>query len=1671
MKNLLYIILAINILFVGVPKGHAQNNIYGFEWIDYSKPHYKFKIGEAGIYRITYEQLNSMNMGALPVGNLRIYRDGKQVPIYISTNTNNLNSGDYIEFYGYGADGEIDKQLYLQPEYQPNEELNLITDTAVYFLSYRDGGVPLRIDSEENIIPNPEPTNAGYLYQEVEVSRNIRSSTMSGKSYSSNENFYASDFDEGTGYAYRNASAMNNNFVVTSLIHDQDISGRLLINVNNSRYNRDTTEYEILFNNKVLLDTLYASKYTVSKYELIIPGSYWVSSSYQNLKINDSRTNKGVFKAKLIYPRNLVFTGAQANKVDFIVPANTAYLSMQFNTNQGQSILLDIKNNKRYIGNVSGNKVRYNLGNKNEDISYIMQNANHIDIIDEFELVNLVDLSYSFSADYIILSNEDYIGKSPNYIEQYANYRSSVEGGGHNVAIVNVNDLYEQFSFGYKFHSSAIRNYLKYAQEQSNNSIEHLFIIGKGLRFDRIYNYQNNPSSFAYEPIPTYGYPGSDNLFSTFDGRKPTIATGRLSSWSNEDLGKYLSKVQSYELAIKFSEDEAYSDEALWKKHALHVAGGSDQALQSFLVNSLNSAEAKYKSGQTGGKVTLVRKISTDPMDQVNNEVINTMFEKGINLITFFGHASSSGFDYNLNTPELYEPNPRFPHFLALGCDVANIFALNHDLTIGENYLKAEGGSLTMIASNHYGYTSSLNQYLQGIYNEITKYSYGETFGKQYLNNIQKIQQQSNSRFMDIHLQTILFQGDPGLRFAQDNKADLAILEEKIKLSEDFLMISQESFDITVPVYNFGKSVEDSILITISSPILDSIENLQDSIWLESLYAVDTISFTIPLEESMVGMQNFIIKIDADNRHEELTKGNNTIQKTIFIASEDVVPLYPNDFGIVYNSDSFSLKASTMDMFAQEGNYLFEIDTTALFNSNFKKQTNITSSGGTLIWNPDVSLQDSMVYYWRVALEKEDTVWHERSFIYLENGSDGWNQSHYYQYLYDDLDAIKLPESTREFEFSSVSASYVLINKVISPTLQDAQNNVHILNDVVLDNSGCIHPGSLQIAVIDPITGNPWKWEPNMVPGTTGPCKNSQQGYLFEFSTASTATRNQAKDFIESIPDGHYIMVKNYIYGATSGANAWDEQDAEAWKGDTLLNGSNNSLYHTLLELGFDQIDEFDAKKVFLFFRKKGDDNYPISQAVSLDDEDKIILNNEFEVFKDSGIVKSTIIGPASRWESLLWNLDKGLNADESFMEIYGLTEENANPVFIKTSQNNTEDLNDISTEQYPYLQINWVSKNPTFKTSENLEYWRVLFDPLPELALSPNFKFSLEDSIAQGEKGNLSMAIHSLSDVGMDSIGFRVKILDNQNELHNVAYKKFAPLEAHDSLHINMQLDLTAYPGNGILIFEANPDLEQNELYYPNNIGRKKIFIASDKTNPLIDVTFDGVYILDKDIVSAKPAIDILLKDDNQYLALDDTSLFNIYIKHPNQNDFIEIPIDNNITTFYPANLSNGKNEARIEYRPHFLEDGVYTLKVEGKDKIGNKAGNGQAYEVRFTVINKSTITHVLNYPNPFSTSTQFLFTLTGAEIPTQFKIQILSVTGKVVKEITQNEFGPIRVGRNISEYRWDGTDEYGQLLGNGVYLYRLVTDINGESIEHRANAEIDKFFKNGYGKLYIMR
>jgi flagellar hook assembly protein FlgD len=81
----------------------------------------------------------------------------------------------------------------------------------------------------------------------------------------------------------------------------------------------------------------------------------------------------------------------------------------------------------------------------------------------------------------------------------------------------------------------------------------------------------------------------------------------------------------------------------------------------------------------------------------------------------------------------------------------------------------------------------------------------------------------------------------------------------------------------------------------------------------------------------------------------------------------------------------------------------------------------------------------------------------------------------------------------------------------------------------------------------------------------------------------------------------------------------------------------------------------------------------------------------------------------------------------------------------------------------------------------------------------------------------------------------------------------------------------------------------------------------------------------------------------------------------------------------------------------------------------------------------------HVLNYPNPFTTSTCFMFEHNQAGQDLDIIVQIYTVSGRLIKTLEEriNSTG-YRLGSGDC-IQWDGRDDYGDPLAKGVYVYKV--------------------------------
>jgi flagellar hook assembly protein FlgD len=91
--------------------------------------------------------------------------------------------------------------------------------------------------------------------------------------------------------------------------------------------------------------------------------------------------------------------------------------------------------------------------------------------------------------------------------------------------------------------------------------------------------------------------------------------------------------------------------------------------------------------------------------------------------------------------------------------------------------------------------------------------------------------------------------------------------------------------------------------------------------------------------------------------------------------------------------------------------------------------------------------------------------------------------------------------------------------------------------------------------------------------------------------------------------------------------------------------------------------------------------------------------------------------------------------------------------------------------------------------------------------------------------------------------------------------------------------------------------------------------------------------------------------------------------------------------------------------------------------------------------------ITNVLNYPNPFTTRTEFWFEHNQACSLLDVQVQVYTISGRLVKSINQSMQTE---GYRSEPIAWDGLDDFGDRLARGVYVYKLrVSDNAGKAIE----------------------
>lgn len=1623
-------------------------SIFGNEWIDYERDYYKISISEDGVYRIYSSDLeeNGINLSQFRGEELQLMHWGQEVPIYVST-AGNFGSNDFIEFIGRKNTGELDKQLFLEwEEAQLNLEYSQFTESSAYFLSWKNGSTNNnRITEEENTFNNSIPVEDYHIHTETLVFSDV----FTKPSYTESVRFSNFDTAEGFGTGYQRTH--NISFDLTDPASTNAFIPELNIRMGT---NATTHILELSLNDQEIHTTNFSGYKVIDHTAELDPSQLLASNTVQVHGAVDANDRYTVAHSSLKYARRLNF--GSSNYVEFQSRNNSSAFSYSINTIDNSSnefVVLDESEGIRYSVETSNDKINFTLpaGSTSRTI-HMFDPSDGYKIVDRIEARRFIDYTTE-NPEYLILTSEKLNPTSGlNKVQEYADYRSSEIGGAYNSYVINVEQLYDQFAFGVIRNPLSVRNFSHFIRSHWEN-LEFVFIVGKGVEYAsyRTEEQINDPTTPSFY-VPTWGFPGSDNLLLADKGfSAPSVSVGRIAARDAVDISNYLNKVIDHDLVFTTGQTQ---EEKSWTKEIIHLSGG-DPTIQESLYQHLLDMEDIIESSAFGAEVTTYRKSSADPLQSATSSEILSNINRGKAIITFFGHSGVGTFDFSLEDVAEWKNEGKLPMIISLGCHSGNIHGTSNALGLSESFiLEPEKGAILFLASSSSAFISPQAVAGKSYYDSFGNAHFGNPVGNSifdYLSNFNNAQSLSVKSLN----QQLTFHGDPAVEFYTNQSPDYITDNTSIKIATENLTITDPEIPVKFDILNLGSAISDEMEVRVSHYLPDNTLFREYTERIGNIRYKSSIEFTLENPGLAAAGKNRIdIVLDSQNEITELpnpdAEENNTLSNTVsddgfcfFINSNIVKPKFPNDFGIINTSD-IKFIATGNNAFNIETEYILELDTTDVFNSPLLSET-ISQENGTIEWNPSFAYQDGTVYYWRISPNNVagTNLWQHSSFIYLENEPEGWNQSHFYQYLYDDLSEARFEGRTLRFgqELEETTLNlFVPDGSTVRPRYWRANTTLGFAKIWEITETGiCVLiRGEEDLAFVE-----------NAPPGEHGSWSKSGTKRVFFFATDSAEKRIALVNFLEDVvTDGQHVFL-NTIHNDENG-NLFGEE----WAQDSLSNDGKN-IFNVLESYGANDIRKLETNNSHyaIFFTKGGAVS---DEAFSVNLSEEINPSATLPKTKEDGVIQSTLIGPSVAWSTLQTRIEGIEDHDSISLNVYGIDYDNNETLLYENISTGLFDLSETSASSYPFLKLRYFAADATNYTFPELEYWRVNHRPVPEVIYNTNELLSFNsDELFIGEQLRFDASVKNITSSDMDSLLVKYSIIDQENNIVDT-YNRNSPLTANDAYSIQFENSTdNLAPGDYQFIAELNPDEDQAEQEHFDNFFVKSFLVIGDQINPILDVTFDKKHILNGQTVSSSPLIELILTDPEATLLLDDLSDFQIALFHPDgSQENIDVLNDTRIT-FTPGTISN--NQAIVLFSPTF-EPGEYTFLAQAKDRSGNFAG-GLEYRVDFVVSGTNAISGITVFPNPSSSVINLMIDIEGESAPESVDIYIHNMLGQKLIQLNTLDAGiNLTVGSNIipiSEYISRG------LLPAGIYNYslELSESAQGNFPENYTESSVGKF------------
>ncbi len=1566
-------------------------------WFTPGQQAYEITTPNEGVYALAAGQSQRLApLQGSPVGQLKVFRNGREVAIWVqdADNSGTWTVGDSLFFYATRNRGELEQGLYQRTSFM-NPWSPLYGLAGRYFLMVSPGA-GRRMALTRNALPD-SPTQTEWTAEATLAPRNEYSPGLGayqdakfhqsfvgdGEGYCSQGSFLRSTFSITHPYTLRTGNAK----MILWLAGRTASMQRAIVSIGNTQVMTTTWES---YRRKIDSTTVPASTLGQTITFSTLPSA---ANSFISLML-----------ARFVLP-------VQATVVNRPQAPYLAYrpaigrLRLPALGGSGFFVQVNDPYSPKRLSMAGGNYVAEpdSAGN---GLTAIWLQARPFSITDSIVTERQLSAPPTIQSGQVLVITAKRLFDTA---QAYVAYRRSPQGGSHNIAMVQVEDLYAHYTYGYPS-AEALRLYLKDLITTGRRPST-VFLLGQGIQ----HNFFRLDNQMGDNLVPCWGMPASDNMLVSTDTGQfyNKIPIARLAVYWGYELLDYLDKVKVQEA----------NNQADWRKKAIHLSGGRTAGEIEEFRQHIQSYSGIFQNPVMGGRVYEYSKQSASIIETVN---IRDQINAGAVIMTLFGHSAANATDIDIGIPQDpaqgYDNLGKAPFILVNGCFSGNIFNFSVR-SLNQHWVLARGkGAIAFAGSMDEGLPPLLNRHSTLLY----QYQFKDSTTN--WRSLAEVFQYTNRAYMEgaagrpsvfdsIMVSQMVIHGDPLLRLFPFRKPDFAFDAVASRLVDQDVSTFTKSFDLKLKLQNLGQyRLQDSVSLIGRIESGGGVVVYGPSLRFPAIKADSLIDYRISGGFELDNSSTLIFSLDYLNRVAEQSEQNNDLVVSLGRFESGIRFVYPTRDAIV-STRALRLTYRSLNQNVR-GRVELWLDTVRTFDSPLLQQH--AGPAQTLAELPVVlpAVPDSTVFFLRSRYVDDAGASPWRAFNFtLMQGRDGWSQSIGYQFFTNQKEGYTVDSTRNRRPWLLPERRATVRLYTVGAGLQRSTTNTGIdINGIPYyygNESNCFFGSRVMTLRLNrdfvprvfeyqqPV-GEYWRYACGRVP----PAIN-----FFEADWMRLDVGNPG-----ALPAFAIAQMQpgEYFFAITQG-----QHNYLSWRGSRNAQGLHlGAFYNASTFVGQDtaKIRRTIAGAPLMFYGLRTERSLP-GLGITIGPNTRDTINDRREAidttfvlrrFPQNGRVESPFVGPALSFQALAVATSRNLGrADSAVFTLRAFRSFADTGDIIYRGRPLSQGLR-LDSSQYRFVKLYYEAPNRGDSTTY-LQFWRVFFRPFPEgVAIAAAAPATVEagDSIVVKAKyhhtlgivGNplaAKMYVRSAAGILLDSLAGLARLAQGTDTSY-VQFKWKSQLDSPDDISFEITFNTDRLPerdfGNNS-IFAATRLLKDTGLY----AGYFEI---------------DGLFPEEGLKTGASPQIKYILNRPFGRRSL--TMLFG------SACDTCSL---SQITDFSVAG-------AEATYQPQGLRPGIYEVQATVQDRFRRLVPLRKA---RFEVMRQDSLWRFTAAPNPASQYVTFAYQSAGANQGGKADLVVLNAFGQQVFSQTVSHTGLL-----AGTMQWN-LAAGGAALEAGVYMARL--------------------------------